>query len=510
MSLISKLFLGFASLAAISLIIGLVGYYGVAQTGRLAHNALRQGEEHSTMLDLARESQVIFKIQVQEWKNILIRGADRAMFEKYSQAFAGEEQRTQETLAKLKKLMEERHYATAIVDQCITSHAELGPKYREALKAFDPANPASYQVVDKVVKGMDRAPTEAIDKLVTELNSRMSDEASVIEAHAVKTSRIVLAGTIAGPLLSIILGVLTGRAIARPLRRITGTLGAAAAQTASSAQQIASTSQSLAQGSSEQAAALEETSSSLEEMSSMTRKNADTAEQATALSSQAKCAADNGNAAMVRMVAAIGDIQKSAAATAKIIKVIDEIAFQTNLLALNAAVEAARAGDAGKGFAVVADEVRNLSLRSAEAARNTTGLIEESVNNAKNGVAISAEVAKALGEITTAATTVNALIAEISTAEKEQAHGISQVNTAVTQMDTVTQSNASGAEESAAASEELSSQAEQLRTVVDELRALIGGGAGIAGNAESAPASDVAVSATKVAIDSHAFSRSAD
>ena len=212
----------------------------------------------------------------------------------------------------------------------------------------------------------------------------------------------------------------------------------------------------------------------------MTRKNAGTAQQATELSSHTKTAADSGNAAMTRMVAAIGEIQKSATATAKIIKVIDEIAFQTNLLALNAAVEAARAGEAGKGFAVVADEVRNLALRSAEAARNTTALIEESVNNARSGVAISADVAKSLGEITAAATKVNALIAEIATAEKEQAHGISQVNTAVTQMDTVTQSNASGAEESAAASEELSSQAEQLRTVVDELSALVGGGMGAA------------------------------
>jgi methyl-accepting chemotaxis protein len=210
-------------------------------------------------------------------------------------------------------------------------------------------------------------------------------------------------------------------------------------------------------------------------MSSMTRKNADTAAQANALASQAKAAADKGNQAMHKMGSAIQQIHKSAGETAKIIKVIDEIAFQTNLLALNAAVEAARAGEAGKGFAVVAEEVRNLAMRSAEAAKNTAAMIEESVNNAKNGVAISDDVARTLEEITGAAAKVNDLIAEIATASQEQSQGIGQVNTAMAQMDKVTQASAANAEESAAASEELSSQAEQLRGVVGDLISLVGG-----------------------------------
>ncbi len=178
---------------------------------------------------------------------------------------------------------------------------------------------------------------------------------------------------------------------------------------------------------------------------------------------------------MVKMSTAINEIQKSASETAKIIKVIDEIAFQTNLLALNAAVEAARAGEAGKGFAVVAEEVRNLAMRSAEAAKNTASMIEESVNNSKNGVAISVEVGKVLEEITASNTKVASLVGEIAAASQEQSQGISQVNTAVGQMDKVTQSNAANAEESASASEELSSQAEQLRGMVQELLALVGG-----------------------------------
>ncbi|MGC4030960.1 MAG: methyl-accepting chemotaxis protein [Tepidisphaeraceae bacterium] len=177
---------------------------------------------------------------------------------------------------------------------------------------------------------------------------------------------------------------------------------------------------------------------------------------------------------MAKMSTAIHDIQKSAGETAKIVKVIDEIAFQTNLLALNAAVEAARAGEAGKGFAVVAEEVRNLAMRSAEAAKSTSAMIEQSVQNSRGGVLIAEEVGQVLGEITSTSEKVNALIAEIAQASSEQSKGIGQVNTAVTQMDKVTQSNAAAAEESASASEELAAQAAGMSGVVVELMALVG------------------------------------
>ncbi|MGE5609260.1 MAG: methyl-accepting chemotaxis protein [Bacillota bacterium] len=290
-------------------------------------------------------------------------------------------------------------------------------------------------------------------------------------------STTLITGLAIAILVSLVLAVVITRSITKPISRIADTLAVGSEQTSAAAVQVAGAGQSIAEGASEQAAALEETSSSLEEMSGMTKKNADTAQQASSLSAEAKKIADQGNEAMGKMLTAIQEIQKSAGETAKIIKVIDEIAFQTNLLALNAAVEAARAGEAGKGFAVVAEEVRNLAMRSAEAAKNTSTLIEESVSNAKNGVAIATEVGKVLAEITTSNTKVHSLVGEIAAASSEQAQGIQQVNTAVGQMDKVTQQNATNAEESASASEELAAQAEQTKALVNELIVLVNGAA---------------------------------
>jgi len=311
------------------------------------------------------------------------------------------------------------------------------------------------------------------------LEEAMTAAIQIAEAGRAKmtsaTKMLGVAALVMGT-IGCLIGVLISGAIVRPINGIIGSLTANSDQVASAASQVSSSSQTLAQGASEQAAALEETTSSLEEMSSMTKKNAETAAQASAISTDAKNAADKGNEAMARMASAIDEIQKSAQETAKIIKVIDEIAFQTNLLALNAAVEAARAGEAGKGFAVVAEEVRNLAMRSAEAAKNTASLIEKSVTNAKNGVAISAEVGKMLQEITGSASKVNALVGEIAAASHEQSQGIGQVNTAVAELDKATQSAAANAEESASVAEELAAQAKQLKSAIDDLTRLVQGG----------------------------------
>ncbi|MBK1879165.1 methyl-accepting chemotaxis protein [Pelagicoccus mobilis] len=286
------------------------------------------------------------------------------------------------------------------------------------------------------------------------------------------TNYVSLAATV---LLGLGLAFFMTRSITRPLYRAIAGLREGGEQVSSAAGQVAASSQSMAEGATEQAAGLEETSSSLEEMSSMIQKNADSARKADELSQDARKTASTGTQAMQRMNEAILTIQKSSDETAKIIKVIDDIAFQTNILALNAAVEAARAGDAGAGFAVVADEVRNLAMRSADAAKNTAGMIEESVKNSNHGVEIAEEVSSTLTKIVTSISQSSDLVGDIANASRQQSAGIAQINKAVTQMDHVTQSNASNAEESASASEELHAQAEAMNRIVAELTEVIGG-----------------------------------
>ncbi len=241
----------------------------------------------------------------------------------------------------------------------------------------------------------------------------------------------------------------------------------AAAEVASAGQQIAAGSQALAQGSSEQAAALEEVSSSLQEMTSSTAGTASNAREARTMTVAARDCVAQGTTSMQKLSEAMEKIRSSSDQTAKIVKTIDEIAFQTNLLALNAAVEAARAGDAGRGFAVVAEEVRNLAIRSAEASKNTTLLIADSVQHARDGVALNAEVMARLSEIDQQVRQVHAMVDDIAAAGEQQSEGVLQINTAVNELNGVTQQVAANAEESASASEELAGQSRMLTGMVN-------------------------------------------
>lgn len=268
--------------------------------------------------------------------------------------------------------------------------------------------------------------------------------------------------------------------IANTLRAITSSLRTGSGETTAAAEQVAQSGQVMANNVSAQAANLEETSASLEEIASMTRQNVDNSSAADLAAREARASTLQGTKAMEQMSVAIELIKTSSDETAKIIRTIDEIAFQTNLLALNAAVEAARAGDSGKGFAVVAEEVRNLAQRSAQAAKNTSLLIEESQQHARKGVSSSSEVERILGDIASKVDKVAQLVAEVSAASTEQKLGIDQINLAVTQLDQLTQSGAATAEESAASAEELSAQAEELDRIVEELHALVEGSTEVA------------------------------
>jgi len=253
---------------------------------------------------------------------------------------------------------------------------------------------------------------------------------------------------------------------------LTSRLSAGTQQVVAAAAQVSALSQSLSQGATEQAASLEETSASMEEMASMTRRNAENAAQATRLVTDVAGHVTASNAALGEMVASMAAIKESSNKVAKIIKTIDEIAFQTNILALNAAVEAARAGEAGMGFAVVADEVRNLAQRSAQAARDTAALIEESITRSQEGAGKVGLVASAIDAITTSVAQVKGMVEEVREASLQQTQGIDQVSQAIAQMEKVTQTTAATAEESAAASEELNAQAESSIVTLRQLQLL--------------------------------------
>jgi methyl-accepting chemotaxis protein/methyl-accepting chemotaxis protein-1 (serine sensor receptor) len=263
------------------------------------------------------------------------------------------------------------------------------------------------------------------------------------------------------------------RGVNRVLRQFASEMATVSSQVTEAAHQLDASSQSLAQGASEQAASLEETSAATEQLHSTTRSNAGHCQNASAVTEQVNQQIGEAHQSLGQMIDSMHAMNASSGKISQIIQVIDGIAFQTNILALNAAVEAARAGEAGMGFAVVADEVRNLAQRSAQAARDTAALIEESLTRSQEGSAKLDRVAQAIRTITGSAAQVKGLIDQVGTGSQEQSQGIEQISRALVQIDQVTQTTAANAEENAAAGKELSAQSEGLQGVASRLSALV-------------------------------------
>ena len=373
--------------------------------------------------------------------------------------------------AECRQAVEKAGLSSTVVGKRMEELNTAGGKVKEAVLKGDYA-PAQQTMIE------DSAPAfQALLDGITEVERESQKQArldaladaSSDERRGIATSVMALIAILA--LLGVAAVVL--RRVDFDLQNSVHELDQASTQMANAAGQVSSASQDLARGASQQAASIEETSASSQQMQSMTQANAESAQSVSGLMSETAGVVDEANRKLEQLLASMQAINASGGKISKIIKVIDEIAFQTNILALNAAVEAARAGEMGLGFAVVADEVRNLAHRSAQAAGDTTNLIQESISLSREGATRLDEVADAIRNITERARQAQGLAAQVSAGSGQQTAGIDQMSTALSNMQQTTQGTAAAAEESAAAAEQMSAQCESMLTIVDRLRTLV-------------------------------------
>jgi len=484
-----------------AVVLALVGLQGARSVQERLHDATDAAQSAMRTLDATRAAQVHFKVQVQDWKDILLRGSDSAAFDKYLNGFAQEERAVQTGLTAIRQQVVQTGADTTTLDSLVRAHADLGQRYRTALTRYNGRDPKSAHVVDSLVKGMDRAPTAAFDSVVQQIATdgegdllRLAERANTAYVRMRTSFFLLLVGAIGlaaavatmiirGIVLPIRQGVDLAEAVSsgnllsditvdgkdeigqlqRALRemalrlRETMTQVRAGADALSAASgQVAATAQSLSQGTSEQAASVQETTAGLEEMSASITQNAENARQTEQMALQGARDAEGSGEAVRQSMTAMTTIAEK-------ISIIEDIAYQTNLLALNAAIEAARAGEHGRGFAVVATEVRKLAERSQVAATAINDLAGSSVGVAQRS-------GERLAELVPAIRKTAELVQEVAAASREQASGVTQINKAMTQVDQVTQRAASAAEELASTAEELSSQAEALQQLVAYFR----------------------------------------
>jgi methyl-accepting chemotaxis protein-1 (serine sensor receptor) len=517
----TKLFVLVAALLAGMLFVGGYGVHSLLDEHERAADALRREQRSAAAVDAARAAAVAFKIEVQEWKNILLRGHEAADHGRYLAALEKRAGMVFKDLDEVERAMKDLGIDLAAVGDARRLHAELGQQYQAALKRFEIGNLASSQVVDGLVRGKDRPLDDKLEAIVDSLQAQAAKESARVAQEAAaqeRTMLLVMGGVMAAVLVAgLVLGLWITRGITLPLQRavhasrrvadgdltvelqstsrdevgqllramseMSGNLRGVVGEVVSGAHAVADSSSQIAQGNidlsqrtEEQASTLEETASQMEELTTTVTQNADNARLASQLAAGAADVARQGGMVVADVVQTMGGISEASRKIADIIGVIDGIAFQTNILALNAAVEAARAGEQGRGFAVVAAEVRTLAQRSAAAAKEIKLLIGDSAAKVDSGTRLVDNAGKTMQDIVDAVKQVNDLVAEIAAASQEQSSGIEQVNTAVTQMDQVVQQNASLVEEATAATQSMDAQARALLEVVSRFR-LSGGSA---------------------------------
>ncbi|WP_087732138.1 methyl-accepting chemotaxis protein [Paraburkholderia piptadeniae] len=506
MKLTLKLPLAFAAALSLMFAGAMYGLYAM-------HHAI---DEYDTLVRvhvanerIASDILVNFKLQVQEWKDVLLRGKDPVNFDRHWTAFQKQQQLVDRQCSALLASLDDAG-ARGLIEQFATAHASMGDGYRKGLEAFRTAG-FEPTAGDKAVSGVDREPARLLGEAVQRIAARMaamsqqaaddSRRAGLISVVLMLVAFVTGLGgaflfsrSITGPLKgavqvarSVAGGNLTTALAARgtdeigalvtalgemqaSLSRVVGKVRANADGVAMASSEIAAGNMSLSQRTEEQAASLEETAASMQELTGTVRQNAGNASHATALADKASGKAAHGGDVMQQVVETMEGISESSAKVGDIIAVIEGIAFQTNILALNAAVEAARAGEEGRGFAVVAGEVRGLAQRSATAAKDVKALIGQSASRVAAGSELVRDAGRIIREIVDSVQQVSAIIAEISAASNEQSTGIEQVNIAVTQMDEVTQQNAALVEEASAAAQAMAEQARALREAVAVFR----------------------------------------